>query len=134
VAWGRRWKPGFCLILLSGRPGAARSGARGRGGCCEPLESHTCAPSLQVLALLRERRALEAAHAQEVAARDAEVAALRAHLEGDLAAIAERQREVRPLFWSALFRGRGRTAQTLGADRTSTDRACAAAREGRTRS
>jgi hypothetical protein len=47
-----------------------------------------------VLALLQERRTLEAGHARDLAARDAEVAQLQLCLENEVSALRRRQEEV----------------------------------------
>ncbi|KAI8463321.1 MAG: hypothetical protein J3K34DRAFT_527091 [Monoraphidium minutum] len=68
------------------RDGAAQP-ARGWGAHQADLEH-------KVMALLQERRALEARHARDLAERDAEAARLRAAVDGELAALSERQGEV----------------------------------------
>jgi hypothetical protein len=70
----------------------------------------------RVLALLRERKEIAAAHACELSQRDAEAAAQRARLDAELAELAARQRDVEaraPLVSAQLAEARAALAEGL---------------------
>ncbi|KIZ01677.1 hypothetical protein MNEG_6284 [Monoraphidium neglectum] len=69
--------------------GGAGHDSAGSGGA--PLQAEL---EQKVLALLQERRTLEASHARDLAARDAEVARLQLCLDSEVSALRRRQEEV----------------------------------------